>query len=87
MDRLLAIYQALWPNNRMQDFVEDDGELTTDTNDLLTESTKLYPFWDNTGDLHSFWMSKEVWDTKPLGYATRRRQTQLGESIKDPRTI
>ncbi|KAK5662133.1 hypothetical protein OQA88_8038 [Cercophora sp. LCS_1] len=41
VDRLLAMYQALWPNNRMDGFTEVGGGLTTDTNELLNETTKL----------------------------------------------
>ena len=55
IDRIFAIYQALYPDK----WVPTSGRLNA--------TTKLYPFRKNAND---FWSSNEVKDWRTLGYAT-----------------
>ncbi|KAK4110354.1 Di-copper centre-containing protein [Canariomyces notabilis] len=71
VDRLLAIYQALYPKNWIKEWKAAGnaaGTFTTDFGDAQNGSTKLYPFWDKSGKLDSFWTSDGVRLTTTLGY-------------------
>ncbi|KAK0712040.1 hypothetical protein B0H67DRAFT_647365 [Lasiosphaeris hirsuta] len=68
VDRLLAIYQALYPNSNLQEWKSSKVTLTTDKGDRQGSDTNLYPFRRSSGQPNKFWTSEDIKNTTALGY-------------------
>ncbi|KAI4171467.1 MAG: hypothetical protein LQ343_004205 [Gyalolechia ehrenbergii] len=66
VDRLFALWQAIYPDSRVTPQVNTAGTFTNDPGTTEDIDTPLTPFhWDNSGQL---WTSATVWSTRTFGY-------------------
>ncbi len=66
IDRVLAIYQALYPDKPDTPNEPNDPKKWVPENGEVTSQTPLYPFRKNAKD---FWTSNDVKDWTTLGFA------------------
>ncbi|KAL9589590.1 MAG: hypothetical protein Q9203_001629 [Teloschistes exilis] len=67
VDRLFALWQAVYPEANFPPQVNDAGTYTNDPGKSEDSNTPLTPF--HSDDSGSFWTSSKVWSTKTFGYA------------------
>ncbi|KAL8870337.1 MAG: hypothetical protein Q9174_003596, partial [Haloplaca sp. 1 TL-2023] len=67
VDRLFALWQAVYPSSRMVPQVNAVGTLTTDPGTLEDINSPLTPF--HSDENGTFWTSATAWSTRRFGYA------------------
>ncbi|KAL8632330.1 hypothetical protein Q9189_001902 [Teloschistes chrysophthalmus] len=67
VDRLFALWQAVYPEANVSPQINDVGTYTNDPGKSEDGNTPLTPF--HSDDSGNFWTSSKVWSTKTFGYA------------------
>lgn len=82
IDRLLALWQALYPNSWVEPNMARVNSYTTSVGDMLDSSSALTPFFASSNG--TFWDSDMLRDPAALGYTYPELQ---GISLSDPTSV